>query len=307
MTEFDPIRWTESSDDAPELLRAPFAAACREGPSAAQMRILAVKLAAVAAGTAVTAGAATAQASTTASSTLTGGAIAASTLPLAKIVAAVLVVGATAWGGLAFFNQPAQPTTQAVVTQAVQTVRAPSLVAAGPKNAALNVELPATTGTGSETRVQPLADGVQAPSQPTVRSALADESSAAKKLTPARTATPKSHVLRNSDATRTGNAGQATQEAHDGHGKVGVPSEVELLRRARAALAARPREAFAMTEQHREHYPSGVFAQERDAIAIEALLRAGDTDAARSLAKRFVSSHPSSPHAHRFRETLGLH
>ena len=95
-------------------------------------------------------------------------------------------------------------------------------------------------------------------------------------------------------------------EAHQLDSKADVPSEVELLRRARTSLAARPREAFALTQQHREHYPRGVFAQERDALAIEALLRAGDTETARNLAKSFVSAHPSSPHAHRFRETLGL-
>ena len=98
----------------------------------------------------------------------------------------------------------------------------------------------------------------------------------------------------------------APQEAHEVDSKVGVPSEMELLRSARSALASRPKEAFALTEQHREHYPRGVFAQERDALAIEALLRSGNTETARSLAKSFVSAHPSSPHAHRFRETLGL-
>ena len=70
--------------------------------------------------------------------------------------------------------------------------------------------------------------------------------------------------------------------------------------------AERPREAFALTEQHREHYARGTFAQERDALAIEALMRAGEMDMARDLARRFVRTYPSSPHAHRFRETMGL-
>jgi outer membrane protein assembly factor BamD (BamD/ComL family) len=83
-------------------------------------------------------------------------------------------------------------------------------------------------------------------------------------------------------------------------------SEVELLRRARAALSAHPREAFEITQEHRALYPSGMFAQERDALAIEALMRTGDTNAARELAAQFVRAHPNSAHAHRFRETLGL-
>ncbi len=78
------------------------------------------------------------------------------------------------------------------------------------------------------------------------------------------------------------------------------------MRRARATLTNRPREAFAITQEHRELYPNGVFAQERDALAIEALMRAGEMSTARALAERFVREHPSSPHAHRFIETMNL-
>ena len=49
-----------------------------------------------------------------------------------------------------------------------------------------------------------------------------------------------------------------------------------------------------------------VFAQERDALAVEALLRNGDNDEARQRAERFVEQYPTSPHAHRFRESMGL-
>ncbi len=86
----------------------------------------------------------------------------------------------------------------------------------------------------------------------------------------------------------------------------GTPSEIELLRNARAALDARPRQAFRTTEQHRSLYPQGVFAQERDALAVEALARAGDLKLARELAEAFIRRYPSSPHAHRFRETMNL-
>ena len=68
----------------------------------------------------------------------------------------------------------------------------------------------------------------------------------------------------------------------------------------------RPLAAFALTEQHRNNFPDGVFAQERDALAVEALLRAGDLDRARTRAEQFIERYPSSPHAHRFRETMNL-
>jgi hypothetical protein len=83
-------------------------------------------------------------------------------------------------------------------------------------------------------------------------------------------------------------------------------SEIDLLRSARSALAARPREAYRLTEEHKALYPQGVFAQERDALAVEAVQRAGDLKLARRLAEVFVASYPSSPHAHRFRETMNL-
>jgi outer membrane protein assembly factor BamD (BamD/ComL family) len=89
-------------------------------------------------------------------------------------------------------------------------------------------------------------------------------------------------------------------------GQAKQQSEIDLLRSARAALASRPREAYQLTEQHRNLYPQGVFTQEREALAVEALLRTGDLKLARELAEVFVKRYPSSPHAHRFREAMQL-
>jgi hypothetical protein len=306
-TELDPLRWTESSHEAPELLRASFAAATREGPSAAQMRMLAVKLAAVAAGTAVVTAASSAQASTSASSTLTGGAAAGTALPLAKIAAAVAVVGASALGGVAWFHEPALPSGNASAARDTET----TISASAPLSDARQDLPKGTTMRPVEVRADASIDARKRAPDPTVRDADAQarstdrvravtglDATTAQRATQARPS--------KSNAARTSTAARSPQEVHPLPEKADVPSEVELLRRARTALAARPREAFALTEQHRDHYPRGVFAQERDALAIEALLRAGDTDTARNLAQRFVRAHPSSPHAHRFRETLGL-
>ena len=83
-------------------------------------------------------------------------------------------------------------------------------------------------------------------------------------------------------------------------------SEIELLGKARSALAAHPRDAYRLAQQHKELYPQGVFAQERDALAVEAAQRAGELKLAQQLAESFVQRYPSSPHAHRFRETMNL-
>lgn len=301
--EIDPIRFTDASSDAPELLRGAFSAGAKEGPSPAQMRMLAVKLAAVSAGTAVVAGASTAQASTT----LGGGAAATtSALPLAKIVVAVAMVGASALGGVALMSKSEPTRTRAPSAEVVKSsvreqVAAPVEVA--PTFA------PTTANEVAAPSAAHPADsiGAERPTQSEVDAPAAQGVANTKAVRDERQASAQRRAVITKAKPAASAKSPVAQEAHEQANKADVPSEVELLRRARTALASRPREAFALTEQHREHYPRGVFAQERDALAIEALLRAGDTDTARRLAQSFVSAHPSSPHAHRFRETLGLH
>jgi len=303
-TEIDPIRFTDSSSDAPELLRGAFSAGAQEGPSPAQMRMLAVKLAAVSAGTAVVASASTAQASTT----LGGGAAATtSALPFAKIAVAVAMVGASALGGVALMSksEPARvraPSAQVVKSSVRDEVASPVEIAPAFAPTTTNeVAAPSAADTRDSIEAErPTAGEVDTPAAQAVANANAVRGER-------QASAQRRAVITKAKPAATAKSAVVTQEAHENASKADVPSEVELLRRARTALASRPREAFALTEQHREHYPRGVFAQERDALAIEALLRAGDTDTARRLAQSFVSAHPSSPHAHRFRETLGLH
>lgn len=300
----DPVRWLSSVDDAPDVLRAPLLAAQKEGPSEQQMRALAIKLAALSAGTVAATTAASAKAATTAGATtakVTG------TLSATKVVVSLAVMGATASGVVwSLKREPApdvaRPVADApVVDIASEPVAAPAdaehsharardqltppAPAAEPDSATAGQAL-ALANEAEETRREPALVGeAEAPNQ-----------------------APKAQGARRSRAQREPRA-QAAQRAPSlkverVQGK--VPSEVELLRRARAALTARPREAFALTEQHREHYPKGTFVQERDALAIEALMRAGDLNMARALAERFVRDYPNSPHAHRFREAMGL-
>jgi len=84
-----------------------------------------------------------------------------------------------------------------------------------------------------------------------------------------------------------------------------VESEVELLKRAKSALAADPLQAFALTERCRGQYPNGSFAQEREYIAISALGRLGRTDEARSRAALFRMHYPNSAYLTRLAPLLG--
>ena len=84
-----------------------------------------------------------------------------------------------------------------------------------------------------------------------------------------------------------------------------VVTEVELLKQARSALSGDPLQAFALSERCRAQYPNGAFAQEREYIAISALVRLGRTDEARSRASLFRMHYPSSAYLPRLARMLG--
>lgn len=84
-----------------------------------------------------------------------------------------------------------------------------------------------------------------------------------------------------------------------------APSELALLRPALAALPSQPTRALELAEQHAAEHPRGVFAQEREAIAIDAYLALQRTAAAEARVRRFLAAYPRSPHAPRMRALLG--
>lgn len=82
-------------------------------------------------------------------------------------------------------------------------------------------------------------------------------------------------------------------------------TEIDLLRDARASLATAPSRALAIAERHATRFPSGVLAEEREVIAIEALVRLGRRAEARARADRFFVLHPSSAYRPRIDALLG--
>lgn len=74
-----------------------------------------------------------------------------------------------------------------------------------------------------------------------------------------------------------------------------VKPEMDHLAQVRAA--ASPAAALALAEEGHARFPGGVFWQEREAIAIDALGRVGRGSAARSRAEAFLARHPESPYA----------
>jgi len=78
-----------------------------------------------------------------------------------------------------------------------------------------------------------------------------------------------------------------------------VEDELELLRRAQDAIDTRPSAALDALEEHARVYPNGVFVQERESLAIDALRKLGRRQDAITRAHAFMARHPKSPHARR--------
>jgi hypothetical protein len=81
--------------------------------------------------------------------------------------------------------------------------------------------------------------------------------------------------------------------------------EVELLSAAQRALRRTPSQALTLAHEHARRYPDGAFAEERDAVEIEALALLGRIDDARARVNAFMHDYPSSPHRRRLVQLLG--
>ncbi|HEX6243975.1 MAG TPA: hypothetical protein VFZ61_23830 [Polyangiales bacterium] len=331
----DPARWSTDPDEAPELLRGAFSAGRNEGPSRNQMRSLAVKLAAASAGGAVAVG--TVKAASAGNTLAT-----AATWSAAKVASVVVLAGSVVTGAMIWRNSspdaphervaaparapataPAQIDDSVETTQAAAPVVQPVGSSAAPSSAAQptapamvvtqgGVPVGAAPGVTVEA-VRPSPQPRAAQQSTTTGSVSAPAVRASTEKPAARSSSPEqTSSVRTGAAQRKTGGATATTSARSARvtsassAELPPPSEVSLLRNAQVALQSRPREAFQLTQQHRRLYPAGEFAQERDALAIQALMRAGETEQARELAQAFIRAHPTSPHAHRFREAMGI-
>jgi hypothetical protein len=84
-----------------------------------------------------------------------------------------------------------------------------------------------------------------------------------------------------------------------------TPDEVTILRRARAVIRTDASAALRLAEEHKAHYPSGALAQEREVIAIEALVSLGRSAEAWQRAERFARDYPGSAHWPRIAALVG--
>lgn len=83
-----------------------------------------------------------------------------------------------------------------------------------------------------------------------------------------------------------------------------APSEIELLRDARWALRQAPTRALELADQHARLYPQGKLTQERELLAITALVALGRRTAALSRGASFGRAFPASPYQKQIGELL---
>lgn len=76
--------------------------------------------------------------------------------------------------------------------------------------------------------------------------------------------------------------------------RVDALAELALLTRARRLLPSRPETSLALSREHAQLYPRGALAEEREVLAIEALLKLGRASQARERARAFVRHFPGS-------------
>jgi len=81
-------------------------------------------------------------------------------------------------------------------------------------------------------------------------------------------------------------------------------AEVALLQRARRVVVADPRASLALVAQHHREFPQGVFAEEREALAVEALQRSGQRERAATRLQALLARYPRSSYRERLSALL---
>jgi len=88
-------------------------------------------------------------------------------------------------------------------------------------------------------------------------------------------------------------------------GPADTETEAHFLQRAQDALATGPAQALALAEAHASRFPAGTLGQEREVVAIQALVRLGRVEEARARGGRFLAAFPGSAHRRRLEALLG--
>ena len=106
-------------------------------------------------------------------------------------------------------------------------------------------------------------------------------------------------------ATATALASATAQTASTGTAQpTDGETDIALLKRAQMALGSSPGRALALSHEHAARFPRSAMSQEREMIAINALLAMGRAADARARARRFIVRYPKSAHRQRLKAML---
>lgn len=152
---------------------------------------------------------------------------------------------------------------------------------------------PSTSGIGTAVPEPPANVAAPDPATPTASPLAGSPQPSAR----AATATSEPEPSRAERATRA-SVGSSTDRpaSPEAPSAFTVPTEIALLRDARLALKSSPARALELAESHARTYPNGKLTQERELIAISALVGLGRRTAALSRASRFEQVFPQSPY-----------
>lgn len=211
--------------------------------------------------------------------------------PLATIPSALpgaivgAVLGLAVIGLHTLFTRTEAPTT--VDRGAPTAILAPATTApVSPERAALEgaITPPAVAPVRA---VAPPASTAASSAEPSPRSA--DQAANAAPIAPAVVAGAGPDLAFKTSGSDVG-AGPAT---------VDTETEVQLLQRAQDALDRSPAQALDLISRHAARFPGSGLGQEREVIAVDALVRLGHVGEARARAAAFAARFPTSAHLRR--------
>ena len=265
----EPVRWSDPRSKGPAAMRSLLRAARLEHPGADRLRKMS-------AGLGLTASAGAAEAATT--SKVWAAALGLHGTKLAIVIASVAVV--VAGGGL--LRSQGSSRTARVETGAA-SASSPAGTPGPPFVPEPAVDR-ATTPVSGATTAAPAAPPRKAPPRSAYRAVPAGPT------TPARPS-PASPAPARAAPVAPATAAPST--------------EASLVQRARSALEADPAQALALADEADDRFPSGALVEERQVVAIEALVRLGRVDEARTRGSHFLRRFPASVHQRRVETLLG--
>jgi hypothetical protein len=288
----EPVRWLDPRSDAPDGVRRLLAEARDAvGPTPEELARLQSLVAAAAVGAG--AGAAKAAAMRLGSHALTKAGI----LKLAAAVAVGSAGAGVSWSVLHHAGAPQPPVFSQAPGGSARTV------------ATVTPQLPLSTRSSEEPVTSAAPEEASAVPPPSVEWPSAPPPSAPRRAAPV--ATPDEPRVASAapppepaTALVPGTESAAPPPATTSPATPGE-SELALLDRARSHLSSDPAEAIRALDEHRARYPRGTFAQEREVLAIEALVRLGRRGEAQARADAFARAFPGSAHLRRIAVLLG--